>query len=81
MHLVGGSYGGRLALNQAHRGSDRLASVTLLDPGGLEKVGLRFFVCSYRIRRPAPKPLTSTGHGMADVEQGRVRARAPQVPS
>ncbi|MEU6006584.1 alpha/beta fold hydrolase [Streptomyces sp. NPDC047453] len=44
VHLVGSSYGGWLALNQAHRRPDRLASVTLLDPGGLEKVGLRFFV-------------------------------------
>ncbi|WP_070025582.1 alpha/beta fold hydrolase [Streptomyces sp. F-1] len=44
VHLVGTSYGGWLALNQAHRRPERLASVTLLDPGGLEKVGLRFFV-------------------------------------
>ncbi|MEU7132457.1 alpha/beta fold hydrolase [Streptomyces sp. NPDC046261] len=44
VHLVGSSYGGWLALNQAHRRPGRLASVTLLDPGGLEKVGLRFFV-------------------------------------
>ncbi|MFF0629170.1 alpha/beta fold hydrolase [Streptomyces sp. NPDC004296] len=44
VHLVGSSYGGWLTLNQAYRGADRLASVTLLDPGGLEKVGLRFFV-------------------------------------
>ncbi|MFJ8825231.1 alpha/beta fold hydrolase [Streptomyces sp. NPDC102467] len=99
VHLVGSSYGGWLALNQAHRKPDRLASVTLLDPGGLEKVGLRFFlwifaglfatfapkalrprlaawleqpvltvpelrtmirtaVAAYRIRRPAPLPLT-----------------------
>lgn len=99
VHLVGSSYGGWLALNQAHRAPRRLASVTLLDPGGLEKVGLRFFVWifvslfasfapkplrprlaswleqpvlvvpelramihagvrSYRIRRPAPLPLT-----------------------
>ncbi|MFI5752944.1 alpha/beta fold hydrolase [Streptomyces sp. NPDC051644] len=43
VHLVGTSYGGWLALNQAHRIPSRLASVTLLDPGGLEKVGLRFF--------------------------------------
>ncbi|MEU3772152.1 alpha/beta fold hydrolase [Streptomyces sp. NPDC032472] len=43
VHLVGASYGGWLVLNQAHRRPDRLASVTLLDPGGLEKVGLRFF--------------------------------------
>ncbi|ANP52512.1 alpha/beta fold hydrolase [Streptomyces griseochromogenes] len=99
VHLVGASYGGWLGLNQAHRRSERLASVTLLDPGGLEKVGLRFFVWifvslfatfapkalrprlaawleqpvlimpelrtmirvgvrAYRIRRPAPLPLS-----------------------
>ncbi|MDG9693275.1 alpha/beta fold hydrolase [Streptomyces sp. DH17] len=99
VHLVGTSYGGWLALNQAHRAPERLASVTLLDPGGLEKVGLRFFVWifagffatfapkalrprlaawldqpvlvmtelrtmirtgvrAYRIRRPAPLPLS-----------------------
>ncbi|MGW7239053.1 alpha/beta fold hydrolase [Streptomyces sp. NPDC054804] len=99
VHLVGSSYGGWLALNQAHRRPARLASVTLLDPGGLEKVGLRFFVWifvslfatfapkrlrprlaawleqpvlvvpqlramiragvrAYRIRRPAPLPLS-----------------------
>ncbi|GGQ07335.1 alpha/beta fold hydrolase [Streptomyces roseolilacinus] len=99
VHLVGSSYGGWLALNQAHRRPDRLASVTLLDPGGLEKVGPRFFawifaslfatfapaalrprlaawleqpvlvvpelramirlgVRAYRVRRPAPLPLT-----------------------
>ncbi|MFE1788420.1 alpha/beta fold hydrolase [Streptomyces sp. NPDC059525] len=43
VHLVGSSYGGWLVLNQAHRRPGRLASVTALDPGGLEKVGLRFF--------------------------------------
>ncbi|KUL36801.1 alpha/beta hydrolase [Streptomyces sp. NRRL F-4489] len=99
VHLIGSSYGGWLALNQAHRGPGRLASVTLLDPGGLEKVGLRFFawifvslfatfapkalrprlaawleqpvlvvpelrtmvqrgIRAYRIRRPAPLPLS-----------------------
>ncbi|MGA5565030.1 alpha/beta fold hydrolase [Streptomyces platensis] len=99
VHLVGASYGGWLALNQALHRPERLASVTLLDPGGLEKVGLRFFgwvfvsllatfapkamrprlaawleqpvlvvpelrtmvrlgVRAYRIRRPAPLPLT-----------------------
>jgi pimeloyl-ACP methyl ester carboxylesterase len=99
VHLVGSSYGGWLVLNQAHRRPGRLASVTALDPGGLEKVGLRFFVWvfvslfatfaptalrprlaawldqpvvddpemrtwvqlgarAYRIRRPAPLPLS-----------------------
>ncbi|MGW0605801.1 alpha/beta fold hydrolase [Streptomyces sp. NPDC002640] len=43
VHLVGASYGGWLALNQARLRPERLASVTALDPGGLEKVGLRFF--------------------------------------
>ncbi|MFJ8944980.1 alpha/beta fold hydrolase [Streptomyces sp. NPDC102395] len=44
VHLVGSSYGGWLVINQVHRRPERLASVTALDPGGLEKVGLRFFV-------------------------------------
>ncbi|MEU3047255.1 alpha/beta hydrolase [Streptomyces sp. NPDC006984] len=44
VHLVGSSYGGWLVINQAHRRPERLASVTALEPGGLEKVGLRFFV-------------------------------------
>ncbi|MFI0153559.1 alpha/beta fold hydrolase [Streptomyces lydicus] len=43
VHLIGSSYGGWLTLNQAHRAPGRLASVTLLDPGGLERVGARFF--------------------------------------
>ena len=32
VHLVGLSYGGWIALNQACRSSDRLASVTVVDP-------------------------------------------------
>lgn len=36
--------GGWLVINQVHLRPGRLASVTALDPGGLEKVGLRFFV-------------------------------------
>ncbi|SDJ42205.1 alpha/beta fold hydrolase [Nonomuraea jiangxiensis] len=42
VHLVGLSYGAWLALNQGIYDPDRLATLTLLDPGGLEKVRLRF---------------------------------------
>ncbi|MEU7165327.1 alpha/beta fold hydrolase [Streptomyces morookaense] len=59
VHLIGSSYGGWLTLNQAHRRPDRLASATLLDPGGLEKVGVRFFVWIYvsALAMLTPKPL------------------------
>jgi pimeloyl-ACP methyl ester carboxylesterase len=46
-HLIGHSYGGWLALNQAVHAPDRLVSVTALDPGGLEKVGARFIWLMY----------------------------------
>ncbi|MBT2457770.1 alpha/beta fold hydrolase [Streptomyces sp. ISL-86] len=59
VHLVGSSYGGWLSLNQAHRGPGRLASVTLLDPGGLEKTGARFFAWIFisLLATIAPKPV------------------------
>lgn len=44
IHVVGTSWGGWLALNLAERRPHRLASVSLLDPGGLERVRPRFFV-------------------------------------
>jgi pimeloyl-ACP methyl ester carboxylesterase len=44
VHLVGFSYGGWVALNQAIRAPRRVASVTLLDPAGLTKVGARFWI-------------------------------------
>jgi pimeloyl-ACP methyl ester carboxylesterase len=43
VHLVGLSYGGWLALALALHRPGRLASVTLIDPGGLQKVPLRFY--------------------------------------
>ncbi|MGW3042314.1 alpha/beta fold hydrolase [Kitasatospora sp. NPDC001159] len=43
VHLVGVSYGGWLALNQAIHAPDRLASVAPLDPGGIEKLPARFY--------------------------------------
>ncbi|MDH6142099.1 MULTISPECIES: alpha/beta fold hydrolase [Kitasatospora] len=43
IHLVGLSYGGWLALNQAIHAPERLASIAPLDPGGIEKVPARFY--------------------------------------
>ena len=42
-HLVGQSYGGWVAMNQALRASGRVASITLLDPAGLAKLDARFY--------------------------------------
>ena len=42
-HLVGMSYGGWVAMNQAIRAPGRVASVTLLDPAGLTKLDARFW--------------------------------------
>jgi pimeloyl-ACP methyl ester carboxylesterase len=42
-HLVGYSYGGWIAMNQAIRAPDRVASITLLDPAGLTKLDARFW--------------------------------------
>jgi pimeloyl-ACP methyl ester carboxylesterase len=46
-HLIGHSYGGWLALNQALHRPERVVSVTALDPGGLEKVSARFIWLMY----------------------------------
>jgi pimeloyl-ACP methyl ester carboxylesterase len=43
-HLVGASYGGWVAMNQAIRAPGRVASLTLLDPAGLTKLDTRFWV-------------------------------------
>jgi pimeloyl-ACP methyl ester carboxylesterase len=42
-HLVGFSYGGWVAMNQAIRAPGRVASITLLDPAGLAKLDARFY--------------------------------------
>jgi pimeloyl-ACP methyl ester carboxylesterase len=42
-HLVGFSYGGWVAMNQAIRAPGRVASITLLDPAGLTKLDGRFW--------------------------------------
>ncbi|NRQ34005.1 alpha/beta fold hydrolase [Nonomuraea sp. NN258] len=44
VHLAGLSYGGWLVLNQAIHRPEQLVSITLLDPGGLAKVPLRFML-------------------------------------
>ena len=43
VHLVGSSYGGWVAMNQAIRAPGRVASITLLDPAGLTKLDARFW--------------------------------------
>ncbi|MGW3233572.1 alpha/beta fold hydrolase [Kitasatospora sp. NPDC001095] len=59
VHLVGASYGGWLALNQAVHAPERLASVVPLDPGGIEKVPARFYVhlVAGLLGLLAPRPL------------------------
>jgi len=42
-HLVGLSYGGWVAMNQAIRAPGRVASITLLDPAGLTRLDARFW--------------------------------------
>jgi pimeloyl-ACP methyl ester carboxylesterase len=43
VHLVGFSYGGWIAMNQAIRAPGQVASITLLDPAGLTKLDARFW--------------------------------------
>jgi pimeloyl-ACP methyl ester carboxylesterase len=43
VHLVGYSYGGWVAMNQAVRAPGRVASITLLDPAGLIRPDARFY--------------------------------------
>ena len=43
VHLVGFSFGGWVAMNQALRAPGRVASITLLDPAGLTKLDARFW--------------------------------------
>ena len=42
-HLVGLSWGGWVAMNQAFRAPGRVASITLLDPAGLTRLDARFW--------------------------------------
>ncbi|MFG3056493.1 alpha/beta fold hydrolase [Kitasatospora sp. NPDC048239] len=59
VHLVGVSYGGWLALNQAVHAPERLASIAPLDPGGIEKVPARFYahMIGGLFAMLAPRPL------------------------
>src|ERR1700689_658739 len=55
-HLVGYSYGGWIAMNQAIRAPDRVASITLLDPAGLTKLDARvwFWLSISGLAPPTP---------------------------
>ena len=62
-HLVGLSYGGWVAANQALRAPARVASVTLLDPAGFTRLDARFWwwftisgLASLTLRSAAPPP-------------------------
>ena len=55
-HLVGFSYGGWIAMNQAIRAPGRVASITLLDPAGLTKLDARFWLLALRQRPGHPDP-------------------------
>jgi len=58
VHLVGASYGGWLALNQALHSPRRLATISLIEPAGFQRVGVRFFLwaiaCGFASLAPAP---------------------------
>jgi pimeloyl-ACP methyl ester carboxylesterase len=58
-HLVGYSYGGWVAMNQAIRAPGRVASITLLDPAGLTRVDARFWwwLTITGLASQAPMPL------------------------
>ena len=55
-HLVGFSYGGWVAMNQAIRAPRRVASITLLDPAGLTKLDARFWWWIVHQRPGHPDP-------------------------
>ena len=70
-HLVGFSYGGWVAMNQAVRAPGRVASITLLDPAGLTLPDAQFY-----------RWLTMTGLAtLTPIPLRRALARRPPPPA
>jgi pimeloyl-ACP methyl ester carboxylesterase len=74
-HLVGTSYGGWVAMNQALQAPERVASLTLLDPAGLTGLDARFwFWLNIRgLASLAPLPLRRRLAGWLDEPNLRER--------
>jgi pimeloyl-ACP methyl ester carboxylesterase len=95
VHLAGASYGGWLVLNQALRSPRRLTTITLVEPGGFEKVSPRLFLWAIAcglaaiapgpIRRRAARRLRMGAlddpemRRLAMLSQSRYRPRLPRV--
>jgi pimeloyl-ACP methyl ester carboxylesterase len=81
-HLVGFSYGGWVAMNQAIRAPGRVASVTLLDPAGLTKLDARFWVwlSVSGLRAVSVPALLVAGARSAMLTPAEARARGSLMP-
>ena len=64
--MVGASYGGSVAMNQAIRTPGRVASIALLNPAGLTRLDARFWLWLSISRQPG-----RAGTGVDDAHVGR----------
>ena len=64
--MVGASYGGWVAMNQAIRTPGRVASITLLDPAGPTRLDARFWLWLSITGQPG-----HAGTGVGDAHVGR----------